>query len=39
MIVAEMYLTLLPVIIAGSFNMIWCKLPFLKALQKPMDGG
>lgn len=39
MIVAEMYLTLLPVIIAGSFNMIWCKLPFLKFLQKPMDGG
>jgi len=39
MVVAEMYLTLLPVIIAGSFNMIWCKLPFLKALQKPMDGG
>lgn len=39
MVVAEMYLTLLPVIIAGSFNMIWCKLPFFKALQKPMDGG
>lgn len=32
-----LYVTLLPPIIAGVFNMIWCKLPILKSLQIPMD--
>jgi CDP-diglyceride synthetase len=35
---AEMYITLLPGLIAGVLNMIWCKLP-LPALGKPIDGG
>jgi len=34
-----MYVTLFPAILAGIFNMIWCKLPILGALKKPMDGG
>lgn len=34
-----MYVTLFPAILAGIFNMIWCKLPVLGALKKPMDGG
>ena len=32
-----MYVTLLPSILSGVFNMIWCKLPILKSLQIPMD--
>lgn len=38
-IILVMYLTLLSPIIAGILNMIWCKAPFLKSLQIPMDGG
>lgn len=34
-----MYITLAPVIIAGVFNMIWCKVPFLKPLRIPIDRG
>ena len=34
-----MYITLIPAIIAGIFTMIWCKLPILKFLNRPMDGG
>ena len=36
---AEMYITLLPVILAGIMNMVWCKTSLLKALKKPMDMG
>ena len=38
-IIAEMYVTLGPVILAGIFNMIFCKLNVLKSMQVPMDGG
>ena len=34
-----MYVTLAPTILAGIFNMIWIKLPFLKFLSRPIDGG
>lgn len=34
-----MYLTLLSPILAGIFNMIWCKAPILQKLQIPIDGG
>ena len=37
--IAMMYVTLAPVILAGVFNMIFCKLGILKFLQIPMDGG
>ena len=36
---AFMYVTLMPVIFAGIFNMIFCKLPILGFLKKPMDAG
>ena len=35
--VAEMYITLLPVIVAGSLNMVWCKLHLIKFLERPID--
>lgn len=35
--ILSMYITLLPVIISGILNMIWCKLPILKFLKKPID--
>ena len=38
-IILKMYTTLMPTIMAGIFNMIWCKMSFLKALSVPMDGG
>ena len=38
-LIAMMYVTLAPVIMAGVFNMIFCKLGILKILQIPMDGG
>lgn len=34
-----MYVTLLPPIIAGILNMIWCKSSILKKIQTPIDGG
>lgn len=34
-----MYVTLMPVILAGVLNMVWCKLPILKFFKKPIDGG
>ena len=34
-----MYITLIPVILAGILTMIWCKLPILKFLKRPIDGG
>lgn len=39
MILINMYVTLAPAIIAGVFNMIWCKSGLCKRLKKPMDGG
>lgn len=38
-LLAMMYVTLAPVILAGVFNMIFCKLGILRFLQIPMDGG
>ncbi len=38
-LIAQMYVTLGPVILAGIFNMIFCKLKILKSMQVPMDGG
>ena len=38
-VVGMMYVTLVPVILAGIMVMIWCKLPILKALAKPIDCG
>lgn len=38
-IIAMMYVTLIPVILAGIMVMLWCKLPVLKGLAKPIDGG
>lgn len=35
--ILSMYITLFPAILAGIFNMVWCKTSFLLALQKPMD--
>ncbi len=37
--IITMYVTLLPPILAGMLNMLWCKLPILNALKKPIDGG
>ena len=36
---AGMYVTLVPTICAGIFNMIWCKSGCLSAWAKPLDGG
>lgn len=35
--ILTMYVTLMPVILTGIFNMIFCKSSFLKALNIPMD--
>ncbi len=37
--IISMYITLMPVIFAGIFTMIWCCLPILKKLKKPIDAG
>ena len=36
---AQMYITLCPVILAGVLNMVWCKLKFCNFLKKPIDFG
>lgn len=36
-LIVKMYVTLLPAILAGVMNMVWCKLPILKKLAVPMD--
>lgn len=36
---AEMYVTLLPVILAGVMNMVWCKIKVCDFLKKPVDFG
>lgn len=33
------YITLMPVILAGVFTMLFCSLPILNCLKKPIDGG
>lgn len=38
-VVMTMYMTLMPAIIAGILTMVWCKLPILPSLNKPIDGG
>lgn len=35
----EMYVTLLPVILAGVMNMVWCKIGVCDCLKKPIDFG
>jgi len=35
----EMYVTLLPVILAGIMNMIWCKVRICDFLKRPVDFG
>lgn len=37
MVVIEMYISLIPVILAGVFNMLWVKLPYLSFLTIPID--
>ena len=34
-----MYVTLVPTILAGIAVMLWCKLPVMKSLARPVDGG
>ena len=34
---AEMYITLLPIILAGVMNMVWCKIKVCDFLRKPID--
>lgn len=34
---AEMYITLLPIILAGVVNMVWCKIKICDFLRKPVD--
>ena len=37
--ITEMYVTLLPVILAGIMNMVWCKVNICGFLKKPVDFG
>ena len=37
--IAAIYISLMPVIFTGILNMVWCRLPVLKALNRPIDGG
>lgn len=36
-IILEMYISLMPPILAGILNMAWCKAPFGKGLNVPID--
>lgn len=38
-IIGMMYVTLVPTVLAGIIVMLWCKLPILKAIAKPIDFG
>ena len=38
-IIGMMYVTLVPTILAGVLVMLWCKLPILKAIARPIDFG
>jgi hypothetical protein len=37
--IAGMYITMMPVILAGIFNMIFVKTGFYKKRRTPIDGG
>lgn len=37
MVLIEMYISLIPVILAGVFNMAWVKLPYMSSLAIPID--
>ena len=37
--ILALYITLMPVILAGILNMIFCKSSLLEAAYRPMDGG
>lgn len=37
--VITMYFTLMPAILAGILTMAWCRLPVLRTLKRPVDGG
>lgn len=37
--IAEMYITLMPAILAGILNMLWCKIKAFDFLKKPIDLG
>lgn len=39
MIILKMYITMLPVIIAGILNMVFVKTPLYKRINRPIDGG
>jgi len=36
-ILLEMYVTLIPVILAGILNMVWVKLPYMASWTRPID--
>jgi len=36
-ILLEMYVTLMPVILAGILNMVWVKLPYMNCWTRPID--
>ena len=37
--ILALYITLMPVILAGVLNMIFCKSPLLEGAYQPMDAG
>ena len=37
--ILSLYITMFPVILAGVFNMLLLKIPFLKSYFRPIDGG
>lgn len=37
--VVSMYITLIPLILTGIFNMVFCTTSLLKKFEKPLDGG
>ena len=37
--IISLYITMFPVILAGVFNMLFLKIPFLKSHCRPIDGG
>lgn len=39
MMILKMYVTMIPVILAGIFNMLFVKTPLYARLKRPMDGG
>lgn len=39
MIILKMYITMLPVIVAGILNMLFVKTPLYKRINRPIDGG